>query len=54
MGNREIRLEWIPSAYREASSAGKKIESEIPSVKATLYTSKDIYAKQGFKRKFIK
>ena len=54
MSKRDIRLEWVPSAYRETSNADKKINIKIPSVKTTLYTSKDIYAKQGFKRKFTK
>jgi len=49
MSNKDIRPEWVPSAYREEPKAEKKT-----GVKAVLYAGKGINAKQGFKRKFIK
>jgi hypothetical protein len=44
----------VPSAYRETLGADKNIDIKMPSIKATLYRSKGIYTKQGFKRRYAK
>jgi len=49
MCNKDIRPEWVPSAYRDVKGGIK-----MPVVKIALYSVKSIYSKQGFRRKFIK
>ena len=43
MGNKDIRLEWVPSAYRDDGKAGEKTEVKSSSVTTALYAGKGIY-----------
>jgi len=54
MDNRDIRLEWVPSQYRENTGDTNKTDAKAPAIKTTRYIIKGIYNKQGFKRKYLK
>ena len=54
MRNKDIRPEWIPSAYRDEVKDEGRNYAKIQSVSSTLYFGKGIYTKQGFKRKSSK
>jgi len=54
MDNNRMRLEWVPSAYKDTLDPDKNIDIKMPAIKTTLYSSKGIYIKQGFKRRYVK